>query len=240
LTLTVANKELDDAADLWSQTWGKNVFKESETADLTVNFIFDQRQELSNKVTSLKEDVTTNKSNLDSKLAGFKAQATALEEKIKKLNEEIAAWNAKGGAPPDIYKSLTDQQKQLQQEIDQVNRQAAQLNTSINSYNLEVNKFNTTLSDFNEVVSQKPEAGLYDGKNQTISIYYVNSDAELRHTLIHEFGHALNVDHATNPEAIMYPLTSKTVEFAQEDLDALKLACQKILKYPILTFILEK
>lgn len=240
LSADLAKKDVEEAANVWDQTWGKNVFQEDPTADLTVNFIFDQRQELSNQIKSRKNDVVQNKETLDQKAASFRSQAVILEKKISDLNAQIATWNAKGGAPPDVYQSLTAQQTQLQKEIRDLQAQAGQLNLSINSYNLEVNQFNSTVSDFNSVVTAKPEAGLYDGKAQTISIYYVNSSAELEHTLIHEFGHALGVDHVTNPAAIMYPLTSKTVDFTPDDLAALQKACEKVSKFPAITKTITK
>ena len=237
LSLAQAKKEIVNSAELWNQTWGKTVLEEDPKADLTVNFIYDQRQELSTKVKNMEEDVTQNRNDLDRQAQTFKLKAANLEKQISDLNAKIAEWNAKGGAPQDVYDSLTSQQRDLQSQIDQARSEAQRLNASVNSYNSQVDQFNSTVSDFNSVVAAKPEEGFYDGRNGTISIYYVNSRDELAHTLIHEFGHAISVDHVTNPEAIMYPMSSETTKFSPEDLAALQKACTKISKFPAITTV---
>lgn len=75
----------------------------------------------------------------------------------------------------------------------------------------------------------KPEEGLYeqDGSKKKISIYIDVSHEEFLHTLTHEFGHALGLDHNSDPESIMYPQTNKSLKPSEKDTAELNDICKK-------------
>ncbi|MEX2007834.1 MAG: matrixin family metalloprotease, partial [Candidatus Levyibacteriota bacterium] len=50
---------------------------------------------------------------------------------------------------------------------------------------------------------------------------------ELIHTLTHEFGHALGMQHVSSPQSIMYPYTTSFLTLAPEDLEQLAYVCRK-------------
>ncbi|MEX2013071.1 MAG: matrixin family metalloprotease, partial [Candidatus Levyibacteriota bacterium] len=69
--------------------------------------------------------------------------------------------------------------------------------------------------------------GLYDPNNNTITIYFASNYSELIHTLTHEFGHALGMQHVENSQSIMYPYTTSSVTLTPEDLEQLAYVCRK-------------
>ena len=51
--------------------------------------------------------------------------------------------------------------------------------------------------------------------------------AKLIHTLTHEFGHAMGMEHVKNSDAIMYPSTTSKLILTDEDRQLLDYACRK-------------
>ncbi|MCL4398085.1 matrixin family metalloprotease [Patescibacteria group bacterium] len=228
LTSSAAEADITQAADIWNQAWGKPVLKEDPQAKLIINFVYDERQQLSSQVQNMESGTNTDRTALDSKVAQFQAKLNDFAARVAALNSEIDSWNAKGGAPKDVYDSLISRQQALKTEENSLRTEAASLKISINNYNFQVDQLNNTVNTFNAVIAQKPESGLFDGQNQTISIYYVNSKDELIHTLAHELGHALNMDHVSDPQALMYAFQSKTITPTPEDDQALQKTCARI------------
>ncbi|HYK08956.1 MAG TPA: matrixin family metalloprotease, partial [Candidatus Eisenbacteria bacterium] len=132
-----------------------------------------------------------------------------------------------GGAPPDVYKSLIQQQKDLDSEGKALNAIAQQLNLSTHDYNADVSNLNSDIGKLNTVLSSKPEEGLYNGYDKTITIYITNSNAELIHTLAHEFGHALGMMHVEGESSIMYKYTSDSLDVTNNDLKELAYVCRQ-------------
>lgn len=234
LSPSQAETEITTATNIWNRNYKTLLFKESPEAKLTVNFVYDERQRLSNQVQNLEDKVSKDKSNLDVKVAAFKIKVTAFSAKVVTLNSEIESWNAKGGAPKDVYDGLISRQQELKTEEAQIRSEGSALNVSVDNYNFQVGEVNTTVQNFNSVLSQKPEAGLYDGKMDTIYIYFVNNRDELVHTLAHEFGHALGINHTQDPQSLMYPYTNNVIEPALEDLSSLSKSCERVNNFDLL------
>ncbi len=235
LSLDEAKQNIDEAAAIWNRAYGKTTLRSDPDAILTINFVYDRRQQLATQLNDQEKSTTRDKAALEAKTAVFQAKLTDFQARVNALNGEISGWNSKGGAPKDIYDGLIARQNTLQSEEQQLRAEADNLKISINNFNFQVDKLNGTVDTFNNVISVKPEAGLFDGKDQKIYIYYVNSASELVHTLAHELGHARNVDHVSNQTAIMYPFRSQSSVLAPEDITALNAACRKIRNFDVLT-----
>ena len=219
-------QDITQATELWDTAEGKLLFSYDPNAKFSVNLIYDQRQETNNQINSLENQVDTNKQSLNIQIENYKNQSAALKQKIQDLNQQIANWNAKGGAPEDVYNNLVTQQQELKQEADQLNAIADKLNLSTVEYNNQVGQLNSTINTFNSELSAKPEEGLFDPQNNTIDIYFNNSHNEIVHTFAHEFGHSLGLNHNQDKTSIMYPYTTDSVALSAADKAALVDVCQ--------------
>lgn len=215
------------AANILSNAQGKQLFAYSDKGLLTVNFVYDERTALNNQINKLQAQLDQKGNTLSQQVNDYKAQAKQFEQKLAAFNATVEKYNKEGGAPSGVYESLIDEQNRLKLEADALNQRARQLNLSTRDYNTDVSSINKDTAQFNSAITLKPEEGLYDGNNNTITIYFAGNYDELIHTLAHEFGHALGMQHVNNAQAIMYPYSTTYLVVTKEDLGQLTYVCRK-------------
>ncbi len=227
LTRDEVLSDTKEAVEIWNNTLNKPIFTHSDEGKITINLIYDKRQELSTQINQLQKQLDTNKENLDPQIDEYKKRSSAFDQKAAALNQDISYWNSKGGAPEDEYNQLMSRQKDLRQEAQELNRIAGTLNQSAVNYNSQIGELNQTEDQLNQTLTLKPEEGLYNGNDDTISIYFNNSQNELIHTLAHELGHARGLDHNNNAESVMYPSSTEDITLSNEDLASLTEICKE-------------
>jgi predicted Zn-dependent protease len=227
-------EDMNQAASLWNSATGKQVFVYDPQGTLPVYFVYDKRQALNSQINQMEKSLNNGSQTLSKQMADFKQKVSDYQSKLKAYNEEVQSWNNRGGAPEDVYNNLQQQSQELKAEADRLNEEAKQLNLEAKNYNGQVLDLNMTIDSFNQTLSQQPEEGIYieertnlfDPGNKKVEIYFVPSREELIHTLAHEFGHALHIDHNTNAKSIMFSYTSESLKLSKEDLEALTMACE--------------
>ncbi len=214
------------ASSAWDKVEGKNLFTPDPKGQLSINLIYDQRQSLNTQIINLQNQVQNQESSLKPSLADYNNQVAQFQQKLADLNSQIDYWNSKGGAPKDVYDKLIQQQNDLKSEADRLNKMAQSLNQSAQLFNTNVNQLNQTINTFNEELAQKPEEGIYDPNTNRIEIYFNVAKNELVHTLEHELGHSVGLEHIQNKKAIMYSFTNTQTVPTADDITALKTVCQ--------------
>ncbi len=221
--------DIQQAETIWNQVTGKNLFiYDQKNGILSINLVYDGRQTLNNQITNLESQLQSEKNSIDPQMIKYQNLSADFKSKMQTLNSQISYWNSNGGAPPDEYTKLKAQQQSLQLEAIQLNELAKSLNISTDEYNTQIGQLNQTVDTYNSALQQRPEEGLYDSQNNRITIYFNISHNELLHTLAHEMGHALGLQHNQNPQSIMYPKTTTTLTASIDDANALQKICQKI------------
>lgn len=218
---------LSIAGGKWGGEVGQRLFMYDPQGALTMNMLYDRRQMLTSQINSIEEQVGQKKNTLDAEIAQYEKDSAALKQKIADLNSRIDYYNNSGGAPIDEYNKLLQEQQDLKAEADRLNAIANNLNLSAESYNADLDTLQKTIGTFNSALSQKPEEGLYDGKTNTITIYFNNGKEELLHTIMHEMGHALSLEHVVDPKAIMYTYANKETTLSPSDISAVQNLCEK-------------
>ncbi len=218
-------KDASAAAQIWNTTKGKQLFVYDPEGELSLNLVYDGRQKLSSQINQMQSDLNSVEKTLTPGEVQFRKDSVDYEQKVKQLNAEIDSWNQKGGAPEETANQLNAQVKDLKAEADRLNADAAKLNKISNSYNAQVGTLNKTVGTFNAQLSQKPEEGIYIGDMNRIEIYFDNGKAELVHTLAHELGHAIGMNHVSDENAILYTSTNLKLKPTKDDIAELDRIC---------------
>lgn len=214
------------AADVWNDMAQKTLFFYDPRADFTVNLVYDNRQELTSQINQKENSLSEKKADLKSREIAFNEDAQNFEKQVQEYKKTVSSWNSLGGAPPEEYDRLIETQNRLKAEAERLNQEAVVLNQSARDFNQDVGNLNQTINTFNNEISLRPEEGLYYTDPQHIDIFFYADETELLHTLIHEFGHALTLDHADDKVSLMYPYTTDVITPNKSDYENLAEACR--------------
>lgn len=221
--------DIQEAEQYWESSTGMNLFvyNPSDEKPITIQMVYDERQAIASEVNTEKTAVNQDKSTLQSRIDDFKRRSDELDKKVQAFNEKVSNWNKSSSQTEQDYNALVNEQSELEQVTRQINAEARTLQQTTDVVNTKIDQLNGNITTLQTVVKAKPEEGLYETASKTISIYYNNSRTELIHTIEHELGHGLGIDHLPNPEAIMYVQSNDTLVPTFDDIRAVSIACRK-------------
>ncbi len=199
----------------------------SPTASLKIHFVYDQRSALQTQITILQNQLDSKNTTLAQQIRVYEADVSSLEQRLATFNARVHEVNQSGGASQDEYDSLVAEQNDLNAQGEALNARASLLNLGTRNYNATVENLNNNVNQFNVEITQKPEEGLYDADDNTITIYFATNRQELIHTVAHEFGHVLRMVHTQDRKDIMYPSASSTLLLTAKDTEQLTYICRE-------------
>lgn len=236
------------ATSVWDAASSSPGFRYDPQGKITINLIYDERQQTTDKNIALRADVDTIKNAADSvkeeytRLQNdlslskkvYNDSLVAYNTRVQLYEKEVSYWNDKGGAPRDVYTRLRSEEDTLARDRAvletkrlTMNKDVETANAFIQKYNLLVSDANTVIRTINESAGKEFEEGNYDQATKEISIYEFSNDTKLTRVLAHELGHALTIDHNSNPLSVMYPVNqATTLTLSEEDIQALSERCQ--------------
>lgn len=246
--------DIEEASMLWDEPFNTRYFAyKEEGGDITINLIYDKRQETTNKLEVVNSTISAGRQEYEA----LKNEYTPLVESYEKAkvllatrireyktrtdsyNQTVLYWNNQGGAPKAEYDELAREKINLDREAnllkqaqDSLNAQVPKLNQMVTEMNEVIAKHNLSIKTYNTVgavIGKEFDEGQYEqtfGK-RSISIYQFDNDNKLIRVLAHEFGHALGLDHVEDEDALMYYLNESTNEILTDaDITELKKACK--------------
>lgn len=221
--------DLEEGESAWEKSTNHELFhyRPSDPDALVVRMVYDDRQQHSTDVSEFQNKVQSDKQGLEPKLQEYENHVRDFERRLDEFNKKIDSFNQRHDITEEEYNQLIAEQNALKQEAENLNATARELNRTTEEYNLEVGKLGEKIQEFKQVIEAKPEQGLYDGPNNTITLYFHTDRSELIHTIEHELGHALGIDHLSNLDAVMFAKTNKTIVPTQDDIAEVERLCER-------------
>lgn len=244
-----AKEQLSTAEEQWERTVNRDLFVYDDSAQFTINFIFDERQEQTDAEArerryldgllaeneELFEAVDVAKVEFDKLNSVYQKRAEAYEQRLEEYNTTVLNYNDRGGAPAEVYEELEAERRSLDAEatelsalVDELNSLASKINRLSAEGDKLVETYNKDVKDYNQSFGQSREFTQGDYQGDSINVYTFSSENELQAVLLHEFGHALGIDHVEASSSVMYYLledTGITPRFTADDLAAFYQIC---------------
>lgn len=250
---------LRDVADLWSSALGTPVVVYSEDAELMVNLVYAEEQQLTDSERQFRDRLQSESMSIEmmerrfnereneyeKKARSYEKEMEELQVSIDRLNQWVNIHNRNGGFNEDELrqydyrkasidnrsKALERQQAELMKDAESLNRMISDLNRRIEDKNELVDEYNRTFTG-----ERKFTQGAYEWNQngKSIQVFQFSSLDELKLVLAHEVGHALGLPHVENPASVMYYLMGNQkvngLALTGEDIEALKAICSEQVK----------
>lgn len=245
---------LQDAAEAWSETAEKPLVVYSAEGEIEVNLVYGDIQELTGnekhlrerinseelRIKSLQKEYRESKHSYDLKLMEYNRKTDKNRERIEELNAWVNRKNEAGGFREDELEIFRKREKRIDEKTGVISRMEKSLTSRADRLNRMTDRINRLILEKNELIDQYNRSfsgeqqftqGTYEweGRYRAINVFKFEEKEELRLVLAHEMGHALGLDHVSNPVSVMYPKMEKqnrqTLRLTEEDRKAVQKLC---------------
>jgi hypothetical protein len=230
LSVEEARTVLSRAEAVWEESVGRDLFEYDETSTFTVNFIYDERQQLASTEEEwrlrLDQEEIKSKQLLDvvkelafeyeQVQAAYEDARSDYESSLAAYNKRVEDLNEQGGAPEPVFAKLQTEKQELAEALkvlltqeQDINTMAADINRRSEEGNNLVEAYNAEVAQYNQIYGNRDLYTQGDFQRDRINIYKFSDTIELAKVIAHEFGHSLGVGHVEGGESLMYYLMAE-------------------------------
>lgn len=218
------------ATAVWESRTGRDLFVLDDTASLTVNLVFDERQQLARTEEEWRLRLDAEQARYETELAEIRQLQAEYERErarydsdqenfnalLATYNAEVEAFNRSGGAPPEEFArleataaALRTMSAKLTEAEDRLNRLVADIKTQGEATNALIVSYNAEVEAYNALFGQRQTITQGEFRRDTITVFKFSERDELKRVLAHELGHALGIGHVEGEESVMYYLITE-------------------------------
>lgn len=215
-----------EAVAIWEQPTGRQLFVYDPQASLTLNMVYDERQQQSTASQRQEQVLLQQKNQAEQMYDNYQRQQADLEQERGRLDAQIrelqqrayqagvdARKSIESGEDAEVVNARLDIfRAELRAQSEQLDRQRQLFNDRVDRVNAMGSTTHQAVDDLKSGVrdyqstyaSHEFQKGVYTGRE--INIYEYRNHDDLRLALAHELGHALGLAHNQDPKALMYPV----------------------------------
>jgi len=252
ITNAESKEAIEQATALWEDATDLDLFTPVlGDGDITVSFVFDERQAEANaqasdeagldEVAEANQTIRDNISNLRDSYTvmeqSFTARKASYDSRLGAYDIAVRQANDRGGAGAEQFAVLQQDKQELEVELNTLREQSAELQrvaTQLNQLIAEsdnlVTTYNSQVRQYNSRYGEGEEFTQGDYTGDAINIYKFSNQNELVSVLAHEFGHALGIKHIEESDALMHYLLEEGDDtepmLTPADIEAVTDVCQ--------------
>ncbi len=239
---------LRQAASLWNQATGREVFREATKGGVEVNLIYDHRQETADRLKALSHEIDGTQGTYEGLKAHFETVRAEVDQKKEALTRDFAEYNARVvrfneagqvAASEDAFRRMEAERNVLAEMKASLQGRQEELKTLLETLNGHASVINGLAANHNQTMVDYTRTGdslgpefsegeyIQENGRRTIRIYHFPSRDALVRVLAHELGHARGLGHLENPHAVMHRLMgTDNPELTTDDIAAMKAVAQ--------------
>ncbi len=245
---------LQNISEIWSEAAGKTVMKFSDDGEILVNLVYDNQQQMTDserqfrdrlrheehQISRLESEYERMNDRFDEKTSRYKNDSAELQQQIDEMNEWVNEQNSAGGFYEHELEKFKERKNEINEKTARLNNravslkaEAGELNRFLDEINKKIKHKNNLVKEYNQTFSgvQRFTQGTYEwrGDDRWINVFQFSDHRELKLVIAHEMGHAIGIDHVSNPESVMHHLMGNQIgpnlQLSDEDIAALNNIC---------------